>query len=278
MKLVVPTVAALALMAVSVVSQENPAAPLQASPDVAMMRAVFRISGPGDTSRIRITGTGFLVERPNAAAAAGIDCIAVTAAHVLRQISGDQATFLIQMLRPDGKFQRLFLPVRIRQRGAQLWTELPSVDVAVMRIPPPKAGVRSIPFDMLATDADMEKRLALNVGDSVHALSYPFGYEFNEFPAVRSAVLASYPLAPASVVKQLVVDFMSVGGDSGGPVYTRSRNMGTAQATEGVKVLGMVAQQILSPDRLQNTGLTSVTPAEFIRQAIGLLPSGAEAK
>jgi hypothetical protein len=276
MKRVVPTVVAVAFAAVSLVSQGNPAAPLQASPDVMMMQAVFRISGPGDSARIRITGTGFLIERPNAAA--GMDCIAVTAAHVLRQISGDQATFLVTMQRPDGKYQRLFLPVRIRQRGAQLWTELPAVDLAVMHIPPPKAGVTAIPFDMLATDGDMDKRLALSVGDSVHALGYPFGYEFNNFPAVRSAVLASYPLAPASVVKQLVVDFLSVGGDSGGPVYTRSRSTGAPQSTDGFKVLGMVAQQILSPDRMQNTGLTYVTPAEFIRQAIGILPSRVAAK
>jgi hypothetical protein len=278
MKRVVSTVVVVAWAAVSVASQGNPAAPLQGSPDVLMMQAVFRISGPGDSSRIRITGTGFLIERPNAATPGGMDCIAVTAAHVFRQISGDQATFLIQMQRPDGKYQRLYLPVRIRQKGAQLWTELPSVDLAVMHIPPPKGGVRAIPFDMLATDGDMEKRLDLSVGDSVHALGYPFGYDFNDFPAVRSAVLASYPLTPASVVKQLVVDFLSVGGDSGGPVYTRSKAPGASQTTDGVKVLGMVAQQILSPDRLQNTGLTYVTPAEFIRQAIGILPSRVAAK
>ena len=99
--------------------------------------------------------------------------------------------------------------------------------------------------------------------------------------SLRTSVPAEsrYPVdRAASVVKQLVVDFLSVGGDSGGPVYTRSKSPGASQTTDGVKVLGMVAQQILSPDRLQNTGLTYVTPAEFIRQAIGILPSRVAAK
>jgi hypothetical protein len=35
---------------------------------------------------------------------------------------------------------------------------------------------------------------------------------------------------------------------------------------------GVVTQQILSPDNAHNTGLAAVAPAEFIREAIGLLP------
>ena len=270
MRLLITFIVALVVIVGAVTAQEGPAVATPANPDLAMMQAVFRITGAGDNPRKRITGTGFLVERRGSQAASSMHYIAVTAAHVLRDISGNTATFLITVMRADGSYQRLFLPVPIRQKGAQLWTELPTVDIAVMYLPLSKAAVKPVPFEALASDTDVETRLALSVGDSVHALGYPFGYEFNGLPAVRSAVLASHPLVPARVVKRLIVDFMATGGDSGGPLYTRAATTGQSGST--LKVLGVVTHQILSPDNAENTGLASVAPAEFILQAIGLLP------
>lgn len=270
MRVLVTFIVALGVIIGAVAAQDGPVAAKPANPHLAMMQAAFRITGAGDNPRKRITGTGFLVERRGSAPTNRVDYIAVTAAHVLRDISGNTATFLIRVMREDGSFQRLFLPVPIRQKGAQLWTELPTVDVAVMYLPLSKAAVQPVPFDALATDSDVDTLLALNVGDSVHVLGYPFGYEFNELPAVRSAVLASYPLVPARGVKRLIVDFMAFGGDSGGPLYTSSAT--TGQSGHTLKVLGVVTHQILSPDNVENTGLASVTPAEFIREAIRLLP------
>jgi len=271
MRLLIPFIVALAVLIAGLTAQDTVVEPRPVSPDLVMMQTVFRITGAGDTPRKRITGTGFLVERRGAQAANSVDYIAVTAAHVLRDISGNTATFLIRSMRQDGAFQRVFLPVAIRQNGAQLWTELPTIDVAVMYVPV-KTGVKAVPFEMLATDNDVATRLALSVGDSVHALGYPFGYEFNELPAVRNAVLASHPLVPARTVKRFIVDFLAFGGDSGGPVYTRARTPATGQSADILTVLGVVTQQILSPDNAHNTGLAAVAPAEFIREAIGLLP------
>ncbi len=266
-------IALIQVLAVEILgAQETPARSRSANPHVALMQAVFRITGLGDNARETITGTGFLVERTSPLAAGTSEYVAVTAAHVLRRISGDNATFRIPMTRPDGTHQSVVLPMTIRRKGAQLWTELPGADVAVISVPLPATGVKTISFDRLATDEDVEQVLLLSAGDVVHVLTHPFGYEFNDFPVVRSVTLASHPLVPARTVKRLVVDFTAFGGDSGGPVYSGPRGAGAAWLEEDVRILGMVTQQVLSPDRTQNTGLTFVTPAAFIREAISLLP------
>jgi hypothetical protein len=199
MRRLIPSVLVQVLFVALLEAQESPARSGSANPHIALMQAVFRITGPGESAKETITGTGFLVERTNPSTGGISDYIAVTAAHVLRRISGDIATFRIPMTRLDGTQQGVVLPMTIRRKGAQLWTELPGVDVAVMSVPLAETRVKFIKFDRLATDEDIDQVLFLTVGDIVHVLTYPFGYEFNDFPVVRQVTLASHPLVPARV-------------------------------------------------------------------------------
>jgi hypothetical protein len=86
MRLLIPFIVALVMMVAALTAHDGVVEPRPVSPD--LMQTVFRITGAGDMPRKRITGTGFLVERRRAQAPNGVEYIAVTAAHVLREISG----------------------------------------------------------------------------------------------------------------------------------------------------------------------------------------------
>jgi hypothetical protein len=224
------------------------------------------------------TGTGFLVGKPTPTDPKRWFFVTVTAAHVLKGIAGESTNFVFRMKDSESQYQRIVFQVPIRRNGVPLWKEHPFADVAVMYTTLPNNAIQTIPLDALATDEDFDK-FELHPGDEVKALGYPFGYEVNEFafPVLRRASLASYPLTPAKKVKQFVVDFPAFGGNSGGPVYINSQNRtynnSINMGSVVFKVLGIVTQQITSPDKSENIGLTYVVPAEFIREAINLLPS-----
>ena len=80
----------------------------------------------------------------------------VTAGHVLQDISGDEAVLWLRKKKADGTFESLERRLRIRGKGAPLWTQPPGADVAVMYVPlPNEAQVVLLSKDLLATDQMM---------------------------------------------------------------------------------------------------------------------------
>ena len=251
--------------------------------DTAMMNATFRILGPdAGVPGKNLTGTGFLVGRPLPKDPTKFYLVAVTAAHVLHGISGDFIVCVVRTKNDDGQFERALVQVPIRKNGAPLWKEHPSADVAAFYIRLPKNhAMEVVPMDLLATDEAFEQ-YQFHPGDEVSGLGYPFGYELNEFgfPILRSGRIASYPLTPVKVMKEFYVDFSAFGGNSGGPVYISAENRsGNSSINLGsiiFRVVGIVTESILSPDRTQNAGITRVVHAQFIRETIALLPADAQ--
>jgi hypothetical protein len=248
--------------------------------DSAMMQTTFRIVGPNAAQPGKqSTGTGFLVGRPTPQDPKQSFRIAVTAAHVLKAISGDEAVFVIRVKDGVTKYKRVAVRVQIRSNGAPLWKEHPTADVAVMYCPlPNNNAMEVIPLDSLATDNTFVE-YGIHPGEDVNSLGYPFGYEVNEFgfPLLRKAQVASFPLVPAKTMKKFVADFFSFGGNSGGPVYIYSQNRtfnGLVHLGSSVfALLGLVSENISSPDNAQNIGLAYVVYAEYIKEAINLMPA-----
>lgn len=272
----------LAVVVASVASllQVVPLQRQQVDLDTAMMNATFRIVGPSaEVPGALYTGTGFLVGKPSADDSRKVFFVAVTALHVLQGIQGDVAYAVMRGKDAVPQFQRVQVPFQIRQQGAPAWKQHSSEDVAVMYIRlPTNHAMEVVPEDLLATDEAFEK-YGFHPGDEVSAMGYPFGYEVNQFgfPLLRSGRIASYPLTPVRVMKQFFVDFSAFGGNSGGPVYISSQNR-TYNNTMNIgstvfRVLGVITQNVTSPDRSQNAGITKVVHAQFIREAIDALPS-----
>lgn len=247
--------------------------------DTQVMQSAFRIEGPSVANPAeKWTGTGFFVAVPASGDPGYVDCVAVTAAHVLRGIGGDVASLIVRLRDDQQGYKRHQVQARIRKDSVPLWTEHPSADVAVIRCPvlPAAHAMRFVGVESLATDRTFED-YALHPGESVNAIGYPFGYELNGFgfPVVRQAMLASFPLVPARSLKVFIADFPAFGGNSGGPVYLYAafrRTQGRMEVRQLFYVLGLVSENVTSHDGKQNVGLTKVVYAEFIRQAIDLLP------
>jgi hypothetical protein len=197
----------------------------------------------------------------------------VTAAHVLQDISGDEAVLWLRRKKADGTLEGLEHRLRIRSRGAPLWTQPPGADVAVMYAPLPEdAHVVLLSTDLLATDR-MMMQYEVHPGDELLSLGFPFGLAANDsgFPILRSGKIASYPLVPAKKYPTFLYDFQVYEGNSGGPVYyTGLRAYGGNAAVPVNFIAGLVSQHAaMGGQRLQ---LAAVVPAQFIREAIDSLP------
>lgn len=241
--------------------------------NVLLMGSTFRIAGPTRGEGKFSVGTVFFVGRPLKSNPSRASYVMVTAAHVLQDINGDEAVLWLRRKKADGTFESLEHRLRIRSKGAPLWTQPPGTDVAVMYTPlPDEAHVVLLSRDLLATD-QMVTQYEVHPGDELLSLGFPFGLAANDagFPILRSGKIASYPLVPARKYPTFLYDFQVYEGNSGGPVYyTGSRAYGGRAAQPVNFIAGLVSQHaVINGQRIQ---LAAVVPAQFIRDAIDSLP------
>jgi hypothetical protein len=241
--------------------------------NVLLMGSTFRIAGPARGEGKVSVGTVFFVGRPLKGSPDRASYVMVTAAHVLQDISGDEAVLWLRRKKADGTFEGLEHRLRIRSKGAPLWTRHPGADVAVMYAPlPNEAHVVILSKDLLATD-QMMTQYEVHPGDELLSLGFPFGLAANDagFPILRSGKIASYPLVPAKKYPTFLYDFQVYEGNSGGPVYyTGLRSYGGRAAQQVNFIAGLVSRHAaIDGQRLQ---LAAVAPAQFISEAIDSLP------
>ncbi len=246
-----------------------------------LMRSTFKIAGQNSL------GTVFVIGRPVPGKETELFFVLVTAAHVLRDIKGEQATLFLRK-KEGNKFIKLPYRLQVRKGNSQLWKEHPKADVAVMYVALPKeADVPLLPMSLLVSDQEL-KRLEIHPGDVLSSLGYPFGAEANEagFPILRSGQIASYPLTPTTEIQTFLFDFRVFGGNSGGPVYFTASNRtygGSTMLGETIQFLaGLVSQEQIIEEEIRSftetrlarhpLSLAVVIHAALIREAIELLP------
>jgi len=246
-----------------------------------LMRSTFKIAGPGSL------GTAFVVGKPIPDEQEQAFYVLVTAAHVLRDIKGEQATLFLRKKQGDDFF-KFPHTIQIRNGKKKLWKEHPNADVAVMYVNlPNEADVFLLPISLLATDNVLEK-YEIHPGDALSCLGYPLGAEANEagFPILRSGQIASYPLTPTKKVETFLFDFRVFGGNSGGPVYFVGTNRsygGGIKLGETIQFFaGLVSQEKLVEEEIQSLtetrrtkhplSLAVVVHASLIKETIELLP------
>jgi len=122
-----------------------------------LMRSTFKLSGRGST------GTAFILGKPMPGDATKAYYVMVTAAHILNQIQGDQATLFLRTKQGD-VFRKVAYNIRIRNGQRALWTPHPSADVAVMYVSlPDDVDISLISTDLVATD-DIIRKFELHPG------------------------------------------------------------------------------------------------------------------
>jgi hypothetical protein len=249
-----------------------------------LMRSTFKIAGK------TTLGTAFIIGRPLAKESRAA-YVLVTAAHVLRDIDGEEAVLFLRKKTGD-VYERLRYPIRIRSGSKPLWVQHPTGDVAAMYVALPKdADVQLLSTTMLASDEDF-LNYEIHPGDSLSCLGFPYGAEANDigFPVLRSGQIASYPIVPTKQYPTFLYDFRVFGGNSGGPVYMtfigRSYG-GTLHLESGISlILGLVSEEKILDEEIRSLsevrhtqhqlGLAVVVAAPLIRATIELLPPPSE--
>lgn len=278
-----------ALVALSIVFRAHSA---ETTPSLAvmLMHNTFKIEGPSATTPGVTHGTAFLVAQRDPKEPTKGQPILVTAAHVLKDIAGTNATLFVRRKAADGSFERIACPIPIRNGTNALWVAHPEVDVAAMPVVLPKYATGEMPMihtGFLGDDNIFEQQ-DLGPGDELMCLGYPLGIESPSggFPILRTGRIASYPIRPSTLVKAFLYDFQIYGGNSGGPVffeYTGRRVRGEIKLDVTVQcVVGLVSQDISYTRQVESyfekgtrrdpLGLAIVIPGEFIKQTIELLP------
>lgn len=148
------------------------------------------------------------------------ECVLVTAHHVFEQCLGPNALLLLRKRQPNATYNRVDMPVKIREGEMPRWVRHPQHDVAALRvILPPDVATQPLPHGTLADERAVRKS-GLHVGSRVLTFGYPMRLEANSagFPIVRQGGIASFPFFPVALHPTMFIDMNAFAGDSGGPV------------------------------------------------------------
>ncbi len=265
------------VFAVTVPAQDKPIAAPELN--TILMESTFRIHGPkmGDGEAISF-GTAFLMGKPTPDKSKYY-YVLITAAHVLENIGGENATLTLREKHSDGSYSQKLWNVRLRDKDKPLYVKHKDADVVALYVDmPDDLNVQILPINLLADD-ELLKKFEIHPGDELLCLGFPlFVSNDSGFPILRSGKIASYPIVPTEVNKSLLFDFRVFEGNSGGPVYFVDRSRiygGLTHLGETVQfVVGLVTSQLgaklFNNQMLQ---LATVVPSPYIIETIDLLPA-----
>jgi hypothetical protein len=244
-----------------------------------LMGATFQISGPKRNEPGNYSaGTAFLMAKPKPEGSESY-YVLVSAAHVFEDIAGATATINIPKLSGDGRYVIQQWTINLRDiTGQPLYVKHSEMDVAAVYISMPNDYKSTVLPTALLADDEILKQFEIHPGDELLCLGFPLAAatEFG-FPILRSGKIASYPLVPTTIHKNILFDFRVFKGNSGGPVYFVDRGRyygGSTQIGQVIQfVVGLVTSQLSSKINNQNLQLAAVVPAIYIRAVLDQLPA-----
>lgn len=231
----------------------------------AVIGATFKLYHPDSTSACMLVSRG--QDDP------GI--YLVTTAHTLERTKGESVLLVLRERTESGVHRRHDHKILVRRGKEALWTRHPDEDVAALRIegalPLP---VQALPVSALAEDRRLAEE-GLGTCSPLFVLTYPHRFEANDagFPVARQGIIASHPFPAVGGKPRFVADFSAYAGDSGGPVFVRSKS-------GGALVIGIVLARFHHDEKAKTEveertihhplGLGSVLEARIVRDTLDL--------
>jgi len=158
-----------------------------------LMNSTFELRGPAVTAGTSI-GTVFFMSKPTKVDPTRGYNVLITAAHVLDDVKGEDASLMLRRKNLDGTYSPVPYPIKLRKNGKNLYVKHPDADVAAMYLGlPADLPLSFLPLDYLADDVRLLD-LEIHPGDDLLCLGFPLALDFNTFPVIRSGTLAAYPL------------------------------------------------------------------------------------
>ncbi len=227
-----------------------------------IMRSVVRVSGV-DTKNEPVMGTAFLVQANDRKA------WLLSAAHFFDLVSNDRIE--VQFRRSKQRQTKAFSQAyQIRVAGANQYVVHPGCDLAALLLELPSDSDSCLLAGEMV--ADEETMSHLGPGQQLLVFGFPYGQAFAETGncIIRSGIISSGPLVPASHYPWFPADFEVFAGYSGAPVF--------AQAGGKVKLVGMALEEMfleeLRPGRKKTMrtsrglGLAKILHPAIIREFI----------
>lgn len=177
--------------------------------------SVIRISGFNHLKE-PVLATAFLVQ---ASGKGPRQAWLITAAHVFRQIAGEKVELLLRRQR-QGRIQAFSQAYQIRKGGQELFFVYRQFDMAAFLLElPSDCSCSLFSPSILAQEQDF-LRYRAGVGSKLLVYGFPYGESYDQTGncIVRSAIISSSPLLPATVYPDFLADFEVFAGYSGAPV------------------------------------------------------------
>lgn len=210
--------------------------------------------------------TGFVVARKDALRSDGTMPVVVTSLHVLKGAGRGPLMLAVRVPDAEGEPQVAVIQVQPRRSREPFFVRHPSEDIGAfeLKIPSDVAARYPLP-SCLEEKALSSGARELRVGEEVTFLGFPdvFPGTPGAFPLLRSGKIASYPTAEMRAGRKFVINADVYPGDSGAPVFARTRG-GRA------KLVGMIVQRI-GLDARAFSHFAIAVDASAIRETLQLL-------
>ena len=253
---------------------------------------VVAIGSGADLNNRRWIGTGFLYGRPNGKTDANGNSLYTIFLISNRHVFEGMKEVWIKLNSASDSTSKDYRAALKAKNGRELWVSHPEADVAALWLNASFLRAENRRFSFFLDEAqvlthDKLLKTTLAEGDGVFLLGFPMGLvdKQRQYVICRDGSIARIRDVRDGHGKEILIDGFVFPGNSGGPVITRPSmsSIGKLEPYKSASLLGIVSsyvpyREVARSDQTgrprmifeENSGLTSVVPAERIQETVVL--------
>lgn len=240
-----------------------------------------------DGSTWRSQATGFLYGRRSASGRD--DVFLVTSEHCFQDAVGNNRQTVLISLNPRGNSPAIIAELPLSQGGFPLWTSLPGIDLAVLRIGLRELSMHNVDFVYFRSDRQMLtagqlRNIDCGIGEPIFILGFEAGLPEvrRNHPIMRSGTIARIGDLYEGDSYNYIAEATVFAGNSGGPVFlSTDSDCARENSIKEPLLIGVVsaywsyAKEIVTANGSglqayfsENKGLCCIWPTDYIEMSI----------